>query len=64
MTERESFSVHPQNNCLKSKKKWLKYRTLRKLVYQIIMVTDGHSKINTIKINNAHVRIIASFEGV
>lgn len=34
---------------------------MRKLVYQII-ITSVHGKIDTIKINDAHVRIIRSFE--
>lgn len=37
---------------------------MRKLLHQVIMVTGGHAKIDKIKINDAHVRKIASFESV
>lgn len=38
---------------------------MRKLLFiKIIMITSGHCKIYTIKIDNAPVRIIAGFEDV
>lgn len=35
---------------------------MKKLLYQIITISSGHRKIDTIKVNDIHVKIIPSSE--